>query len=124
MADHRTILAWKDEDFRLTLDPAERDALPASPAGSIEIADTDLGDVAGGDIAIITQTTVCVTAWACVTVATIAISRNISCGACPGLHSSTTMSRTPAGMGLLRRQLHASTYFFPAERSDAANHAA
>jgi mersacidin/lichenicidin family type 2 lantibiotic len=83
MADTRTIRAWKDEDFRLTLDPAERDALPPSPAGAIELADTDLGDIAGGDIAIITQTTVCVTTWACVTVATIAISKNISCGACP-----------------------------------------
>ena len=57
--------------------------MDASPAGSIELTDADLGDVAGGDIEIVTQTTICVTSLACVTVATIAISRNISCGSCP-----------------------------------------
>lgn len=83
MTDHHTIRAWKDEAYRLTLAPENRDALPVSPAGPIELNDADLGDVAGGDVAIVTQTTICVTSLACVTVATIAISRNISCGACP-----------------------------------------
>ena len=82
MIDHRTIRAWKDPDYRLTLDPGEQHAVPDSPVGSIELEDTDLGDVAGGDVELVTQTTICVTSLACVTVATIAISKNISCGAC------------------------------------------
>jgi mersacidin/lichenicidin family type 2 lantibiotic len=82
MIDHSAVRVWKDQDYRLTLDPDERATVPASPVGSIELEDVDLGDVAGGDIAILTQTTVCVTSLACVTVATIAISKNISCGAC------------------------------------------
>ena len=77
---HTTIRAWKDEGFRLTLADADRARLPESPAGLIELDDADLGEVAGGEG--ITQTTVCGTSWACVTVATIAISKNMSCGAC------------------------------------------
>ena len=82
MADQHTIKAWKDESYRLTLDPDERATIPASPAGTIELADADLGEVAAGSQAIITQTTVCLTSLPCFTVATIAISQNISCGAC------------------------------------------
>lgn len=82
MADLHTIRAWKDEGYRLTLDPQERVAIPPSPAGAIELSDTDLGEVVGGSQLIITQTTVCMTSLPCFTVATIAISQNISCGAC------------------------------------------
>jgi len=81
MADHHTIRAWKDESYRLTLDPEERSSVPASPAGTIELADADLGEVAGGS-APITQTTICGTSIACATVISIAISKNLSCGAC------------------------------------------
>lgn len=80
---HRTVRAWKDETFRLTLSDAEQALLPDSPAGTIELADADLGESAGGEDAGLTQTTVCGTTWYCVTVATIAISKNMSCGACP-----------------------------------------
>ena len=82
MADHHTIRAWKDENYRLTLDPEARLALSVSPVGTIELSDTDLGDLAGGVVMPITQTTVCLTTLPCFTVATIAISQNISCGAC------------------------------------------
>jgi mersacidin/lichenicidin family type 2 lantibiotic len=78
---HTTIRAWKDEGFRLAMADADRAMLPESPAGLIELDDADLGEVAGGDAGI-TQTTICGTSWACVTVAAIAISKNMSCGAC------------------------------------------
>lgn len=42
------VRAWKDEDYRLSLTDAERAALPANPAGAIELSDADLGAVAGG----------------------------------------------------------------------------
>jgi len=84
MIDSRTtIRAWKDEGFRLTLSEADRGLLPESPAGAIEIADADLGEAAGGEDAGLTETTICGTSWACVTIATIAISKNMSCGSCP-----------------------------------------
>ena len=81
MQENQIIRAWKDAEFRKTLDPDALTALPPSPVGGVELADEDLGDISGGAIAV-TQTTVCATTWACVTVATIAISKNISCGAC------------------------------------------
>lgn len=81
MSEERIIRAWKDSEYRLTLDERELAELPDSPVGGVELTDDQLGDAAGGNVAI-TQTTVCATTWACVTVATIAISKNISCGAC------------------------------------------
>lgn len=84
MIDSRTtIRAWKDEGFRLTLSDTDRALLPESPAGSIELADADLGETAGGDDAAVTETSICATGWPCAIVATIAISKNMSCGACP-----------------------------------------
>ena len=83
MIDSRTtIQAWKDETFRLTLSGAEQAMLPESPAGTIELADTDLGDSAGGEAGL-TETSICGTSWYCATVVSIAVSKNISCGACP-----------------------------------------
>ena len=84
MIDSRTtIRAWKDESFRLTLTDADLALLPESPAGAIALADADLGEAAGGEAAGITDTSVCGTSWYCATAATIAISKNMSCGACP-----------------------------------------
>ena len=85
MIDSRTtIRAWKDESFRLTLNDVELALLPNSPTGTIELADADLGDAAGGEgEAGITDTSVCGTSWYCATAASIAISKNMSCGACP-----------------------------------------
>ena len=84
MIDSRTtIRAWKDESFRLTLNDAELALLPDSPAGAITLADADLGETAGGEEAGLTDTSICGTSWYCATVASIAISKNMSCGACP-----------------------------------------
>ena len=80
MHDHATIRAWKDADYRQMLS-AEDAADAQSPAGTIELDDGDLGDVAGGTAAV-TQTTICGTSLGCVTVITLALSKNISCGAC------------------------------------------
>jgi mersacidin/lichenicidin family type 2 lantibiotic len=48
MSNVDVIRAWKDEEYRLSLSDAERAALPANPAGLIELAETDLEGVAGG----------------------------------------------------------------------------
>jgi len=48
MSKDTIIRAWKDPAYRNGLSQAERAALPANPAGSIEISDADLGKVAGG----------------------------------------------------------------------------
>ena len=79
MHDQATIRAWKDADYREMPD-AEGVAAIQSPAGSIELDDIDLGEVAAG--APLTETSICGTTLGCVTVVTIAISKNISCGAC------------------------------------------
>ena len=79
MHDHTTIRAWKDEGFRETLSATDS-ALPPSPAGTIELDDDELGEVAGG--APLTETSICGTTLGCVVVVTIAVSKNISCGAC------------------------------------------
>ena len=81
MGDHRTIRAWKDLDFRASLDPNEAEDLPASPVGDIELADADLGDVAGGAVPI-TQTTFCATSLPCAAGVLVIISGQISCGSC------------------------------------------
>ena len=47
MSKENIIRAWKDASYRNNLSPAERAALPANPAGSIEVSDSDLGKVAG-----------------------------------------------------------------------------
>jgi mersacidin/lichenicidin family type 2 lantibiotic len=44
------IRAWKDPMYRSTLGAAELGALPAHPAGIIELRDDDLRDVAGAVI--------------------------------------------------------------------------
>ena len=48
MSNVDVIRAWKDEAYRLSLSDAERAALPANPAGLIELAETELDSVAGG----------------------------------------------------------------------------
>jgi mersacidin/lichenicidin family type 2 lantibiotic len=42
------IRAWKDEGYRLSLSEGERAAIPANPAGLVELKDADLGVAAGG----------------------------------------------------------------------------
>jgi len=65
MSYRKTIRAWKDEDFRLSLSEAERALLPAHPAGLIELSDTELEAAAGGGI---WKTIAC--SWFCVQTAT------------------------------------------------------
>jgi mersacidin/lichenicidin family type 2 lantibiotic len=48
MSHKKTIRAWKDEDFRLSLSEAEIERLPGNPAGPVELTDEQLGVVAGG----------------------------------------------------------------------------
>ena len=43
------IRAWKDEEYRLSLDETERALLPAHPAGLVELTGADLDLVAGGN---------------------------------------------------------------------------
>jgi mersacidin/lichenicidin family type 2 lantibiotic len=47
MSTKNIIRAWKDPGYRNSLSESERAALPAHPAGLIELADADLG-AAGG----------------------------------------------------------------------------
>lgn len=42
------INAWKDENFRNSLSEEERALLPEHPAGSSELTDAELSNVAGG----------------------------------------------------------------------------
>lgn len=81
MGDQRIIRAWKDVDFRVTLE-GEGAEVPESPVGTIELADDDLGDVAGGMPGIITQTSICVTSLPCATAGLVAISSTLSCNTC------------------------------------------
>lgn len=42
------IRAWKDAAYRASLSAAQRAALPANPAGMIELSETELDSVVGG----------------------------------------------------------------------------
>ncbi|MBV9034251.1 MAG: mersacidin/lichenicidin family type 2 lantibiotic [Acidobacteriaceae bacterium] len=42
------IRAWKDEDYRLSLNDFERALLPQHPSGLLELTDTELEGAAGG----------------------------------------------------------------------------
>lgn len=48
MSHENIIRAWKDASFRDGLSETERSLLPDHPAGIIELADTRLTNVAGG----------------------------------------------------------------------------
>ena len=50
MMNQKVIRAWKDPAYRNSLSAAERAALPANPAGSVELSDADLGKIAGGNV--------------------------------------------------------------------------
>jgi mersacidin/lichenicidin family type 2 lantibiotic len=47
MNGEQIIRAWKEEDYRLGLSGEELSALPENPAGLVELADMELGNVAG-----------------------------------------------------------------------------
>jgi len=48
MSNQDIIRAWKDESYRLSLSPEEQKLLPTNPAGTIELSDELLDQVAGG----------------------------------------------------------------------------
>lgn len=48
MSIETIIRAWKDPSFRSTLSAEQLAALPANPAGAIELSDEELGGVSGG----------------------------------------------------------------------------
>jgi mersacidin/lichenicidin family type 2 lantibiotic len=49
MSHQDIIRAWKDEEYRNSLSESERAQLPENPAGLIELADSQLEAVAGGN---------------------------------------------------------------------------
>lgn len=51
MSNLNIIRAWKNEEYRNSLNAAELAALPQNPAGLIELTDADLDLVAGGALA-------------------------------------------------------------------------
>jgi mersacidin/lichenicidin family type 2 lantibiotic len=59
MINKNIVRAWKDPVYRNSLSEAERASLPANPAGSIELSDADLGNVAGGKVVINTWYNFC-----------------------------------------------------------------
>ena len=48
MSHQHIIRAWKDPEYRQSLNEAEQALLPPHPAGHIELTDADLDRVAGG----------------------------------------------------------------------------
>ena len=50
MSQQHIIRAWKDPEYRQSLNEAEQALLPPHPAGHIELTDADLDHVAGGRI--------------------------------------------------------------------------
>lgn len=48
MSNQKIVRAWKDASYRNSLTEAERAALPANPAGAIEITAEELSEIGGG----------------------------------------------------------------------------
>jgi mersacidin/lichenicidin family type 2 lantibiotic len=48
MSNKKIVRAWKDANYRNSLTEAERAALPANPAGAVEIAAEELSEIGGG----------------------------------------------------------------------------
>jgi mersacidin/lichenicidin family type 2 lantibiotic len=42
------VRAWKDQEYRESLSAEQRAALPANPAGLMELSDAELGSIEGG----------------------------------------------------------------------------
>ena len=51
MTQQQIIRAWKDPEYRASLSAAELRALPAHPAGLVEMSEGDLMEVSGGTTA-------------------------------------------------------------------------
>jgi mersacidin/lichenicidin family type 2 lantibiotic len=48
MSKQNIIRAWKDRAYRRGLSQAERAALPANPAGRLDLTAAELAEIAGG----------------------------------------------------------------------------
>jgi len=81
MGDSCTTRAWKDIEYRASLGD-EAEGLAPSPVGTIELDDEDLGETAGGAVAILTQTGICTTSLPCAGAILVTLSNQVSCGAC------------------------------------------
>lgn len=65
MSDADVIRAWRDPEFRATLDADQQVALPPHPSGLIELSGAELDSVAGGALPN-TLATRCSEGWRCV----------------------------------------------------------
>ncbi len=54
MTQDQVIRAWKDPAFRAGLSTTELQALPANPAGMVELSESELTEVSGGSTPICT----------------------------------------------------------------------
>ena len=64
MSNVDVVRAWKDEQYRMSLNEIERASLPQNPAGVVELTEGDLEGVVGGsaiDIDISVSRTSCCT---------------------------------------------------------------
>ena len=50
--NNHIIRAWKDEHYRSSLGSAERSLVPESPVGQVELSDSDMRRVTGGQAAL------------------------------------------------------------------------
>lgn len=80
MNREKIIKAWKDEEYRQSLDDGERKLLPAHPAGIIEIPETKMDEVAGGTSITCTFGPICTEIF--VSIALGGTCRNFSTGCC------------------------------------------
>ena len=48
MTREQIIRAWKDEEYRNSLSPAQRARIPANPAGFVDLADEEMQAAVGG----------------------------------------------------------------------------
>jgi len=65
MSHQEVIRAWKDSAYRNALTPAEQEALPANPAGAIEISDEPFDYFAARIIPFTFEKSICCTCDSC-----------------------------------------------------------
>ncbi len=75
-----TAKAWKDLSYRATLDESALAALEANPAGTIDLGEQDLTEIAGGIS--VPFASLCATCYTCLTCAWMSSCR--SCFTCSG----------------------------------------
>jgi mersacidin/lichenicidin family type 2 lantibiotic len=58
MKTNHIVRAWKDENYRSNLSQSEKSLMPENPVGQVELSDSDLRRVTGGQAA---DTCICAT---------------------------------------------------------------